>query len=147
MKLKRLITSAIIVIIIDQLTKILLTKKQYNIFGINLINYTENTGAAFSILEGYRWLFITVSSIAIIILLYYATTLGQEEKKLEIPLGILIGGMAGNLIDRILLGYVRDFIDLQIWAIFNLADTAVFMAIIILCVYLIRKSFRKTTYH
>jgi signal peptidase II len=146
MRLKRLWLITIIIVILDQLTKTILTNKSYSILGLEIINYTENTGAAFSILEGYRWLFIIVAIASLIVLFYYSRSIKENEKTLQIPMGLLVGGMIGNLIDRILLGYVRDFIDLKIWAVFNIADSAVFVAVIILSIYFIKEAFSKTTY-
>ncbi len=139
MRQKKLIAAAAITIIMDQITKIVLTNKKYPVLGFDIISYTENTGAAFSILPGQRLLLIAVASAALIVLLYYATKIREKEKKLQIPTGMLIGGIAGNLIDRILLGYVRDFINLEIWPTFNIADTAMFIAIILLIIHLFKK--------
>ncbi len=139
MKLKNILTSILMIVFLDQLTKILLTNKHYSIFGFPIISYTQNTGAAFSILQGQRWLFITVSIIALIILSYYTAKIREEHTSLHISIGILMGGMIGNLIDRIFLGYVRDFINLKIWPTFNVADSAMFIAIIFLIVYVIKR--------
>ena len=141
MKLRNISLAAFAVVFLDQLTKFILTNKQYSLLQMNIINYTENTGAAFSILEGYRWLFIGISSAALIILIYYTTRhIKGQQKALQISFGMLMGGMTGNLIDRIFLGYVRDFIDLKIWPVFNIADSAIFIAVIILVIQLIRKN-------
>ena len=96
------------------------------------IKGTVNYGAAFGILQGYKWLFIVVSLIAISVLIFY-------EKKLK-GIGfyggvLLFSGAIGNLIDRIFFGYVRDFIDLKIWPSFNLADSYNTIGIILLVIY------------
>ena len=98
---------------LDQVSKLALTDKKYGI-----INYQINYGAAFSILQGYRWLFII---IAIIVMIALAVYYKHAEKKL--PIILIMAGTAGNAIDRIFLGYVRDFIDLKMWPVFNLADS------------------------
>ena len=147
MRLKRLWLTTIVIIILDQLTKIILTNKSYSILGLGIINYTENTGAAFSILEGYQWLFITTAILALIVLFYYSRSIKENERTLQVLIGLMAGGMIGNLTDRIFLGYVRDFVDLKIWAVFNIADSAVFVAVIILSIYFIKEAFNKTTYH
>ena len=100
-------------IAIDQLSKIILKNKS-----LGIINYQVNYGAAFSILQGYRWLFIAVAVIVIIAIAFY-----YKKAESKLPLLLILAGTAGNLIDRVFLGYVRDFIDLKVWPIFNLADS------------------------
>ncbi|MFH1332578.1 MAG: signal peptidase II [archaeon] len=139
MKYKNVLIPAAIIIILDQITKLLFTNQKYTIMGFEIIKYTENTGAAFSILEGYRWLFIAVAAAAIALLAYFTTKIAEQEKGLLITTGILIGGMTGNLIDRIFLGYVRDFINLGFWPTFNIADTAMFIAIILLIIHFFKR--------
>jgi len=139
MKYKNVLIPTAIVIILDQITKLLFTNQKYTLWGFEIIKYTENTGAAFSILEGYRWLFIAVAAAAIILLTYFTTKIREREKSLLITTGMLIGGMTGNLIDRIFLGYVRDFIHFGFWPTFNVADTAMFIAIILIVIYFFKK--------
>ncbi len=98
----------LLLIILDQITKYF--------FG-NIHNY----GAAFSILQGYTIFLISFSFIALIICVYYF--LKEKDKKIKFALMFLISGITGNLIDRVYFGYVRDFIDLKIWPVFNLADS------------------------
>jgi len=98
----------IILILLDQITKYFLST-------------TINYGAAFGILQGYTTLLILISLVVLIICLYYYFT--YKEKNVKLALTFLISGIIGNLIDRIFLGYVRDFIDLRIWPVFNLADS------------------------
>ena len=94
----------ILLIILDQLAKYF--------FG-NVKNY----GAAFGILQGYTTFLIIISLIVISVCIYY-----YKNKNLRLSLSFILAGTMSNLIDRILLGYVRDFIDLRIWPVFNLAD-------------------------
>lgn len=114
---------------LDQITKLAFTEKEYGI-----INYQANYGAAFSILQGYKWLFIIIAAIVMIALaVYYRHT----EKKL--PIIMVMAGTAGNAIDRIFLGYVRDFIDLRVWPVFNIADSINLIGAILLAYYLVKK--------
>lgn len=80
MRLKKLWITIITVLIIDQATKIILTNKHYSLFGVTIINYTENTGAAFSILQGYLWLFIAVAIAALILLFYYSKKSSKKKR-------------------------------------------------------------------
>ena len=105
----KLILIAFIIIILDQLSK-LYAKHNWD--------YVINYGASFSILQGYRWLFIIVAILVIFLIFYY------NEKKYLLAFSFILGGTIGNLIDRVFLGYVIDFIDVKIIPIFNVADIA-----------------------
>lgn len=100
------------------------------------ITYVHNTGAAFSILTGNRYLFIIIAFIALN-LIYHFFIKGKELNNYEVVIyALLISGIIGNLVDRILYGYVMDFLSFTIFgysfAIFNLADTFIVIAIITL---------------
>ena len=123
-----------ILVSIDQLTKIL--SKNKNFF---IINYTENTGAAFSLFQGYTFFLILISMLVVFSTLYYFIKIKQPSKKLYISLILILSGTIGNLIDRISLGFVRDFIDLKIWPIFNLADLYNVVAFILILIYYFKK--------
>ena len=112
----------ILLIILDQLTKYF--------FG-NVKNY----GAAFGILQGYTTFLIIISLIVILVCIYY-----YKNKNLRLSLSFILAGTMSNLIDRILLGYVRDFIDLRIWPVFNLADCFNVIGVILLIYISLKKS-------
>ena len=118
---------------IDQLTKFLAVKylmpiKTHPIIeGVIHLPYHENRGAAFGILQNHRWVFLSVSTVMIIGLLIYLY-LGKCENMLyAVSVSMIIGGGIGNMIDRLALGYVVDFIDFRLinFAIFNGADSFV----------------------
>ena len=124
-------------IVIDQLTKWLAVKYLMPVssvpvikFGdVQVINFTyvENRGAAFGMLKNAPWVFNSISTIAIIVMLAYLF-LGHAESKLSgIALSMLVSGGIGNMIDRSTLHYVVDFIDFRIinFAVFNGADSFV----------------------
>lgn len=127
--------SAIIIggIGIDQLTKWLavkyLTKINTHplIEGVLHLTYVENRGAAFGMLADHRWIFITVSTVTIAALafLLYSARLGN--KLYSIAVAMIVSGGIGNMIDRLALGYVIDFIDFRLinFAVFNGADSLV----------------------
>jgi signal peptidase II len=125
--MKKFFLIAILIIILDQITKIIFTNKHFL-----FINYTTNTGAAFSLFQN-QIILLTIISFLVAIFLFF---LARKEKKLQIPLAFLFGGTIGNLIDRFFLGYVRDFIDLQIWPIFNIADSFNVIGVLII-IYLV----------
>ncbi|MCI6001855.1 MAG: signal peptidase II [Tenericutes bacterium] len=142
--MKKVYIFALISLIIDQIVKILVSN--YLILGqtIKIINnffyltYVQNKGAAFSILIGYRYILIIIAFI----FLYYLHKCIKKQKsfnKLEIiSYGLLFGGIIGNLIDRIIYGYVIDYFDFMIFnynfPIFNLADSFIVIGCIILVI-------------
>ena len=101
--------------------------------------YAQNRGAAFSILQNQRWLFITVTIIAVIFIIYFLIKHPKEEMILKISLSLILAGAVGNLIDRIGYGYVIDFLDFRLinFAVFNVADSAVVIGSILLGYYLL----------
>ena len=106
-----------------------------NIFNLT---YVENRGAAFGMLQNNQTIFIIVAAIASCYGLYYLHT-----KKLnnwgKIGILLIIAGAIGNLIDRVTLGFVVDYLDFHmIWSyVFNLADCFVVVGTILLCIYII----------
>lgn len=135
---------SIITLAIDQLTKVLVQTFDVNksiIKNIFAITYYENTGAAWSILEGKQTLLIVLSIIMMVII--YSMMFSFKETKLtNLAFGILFGGIIGNFIDRIIFGYVRDFINIDIFGyqypVFNIADMAIVVGAILLVVITIK---------
>jgi len=121
---------------IDQLSKILATQflVPANVITLPLgaaLRYTENTGAAFSLLSGARWFFIVVALIVLSALWLNRRQFDNSAWQ-HWGLILLMGGTLGNLLDRILFGVVRDFIDLGWWPVFNIADSALVVGAIII---------------
>lgn len=123
---------SILCILIDQITKLIVTTNINLNNSITIINnffsltYVKNYGAAWSILSGNRLLLIIIALISLF-LIYHFFIKNKELKTLEIiTYGLLIGGIIGNLIDRIIFGYVIDFFDFLIFnynfPVFNFAD-------------------------
>jgi len=102
----------------------------------------HNYGAAFSFLSDaggwQRWLFTVLASVVTMVLIVWLLRLPKEERVTGAALGLIIGGAVGNLIDRINLGYVVDFIDVYYktshWPAFNLADSAITGGVILLLI-------------
>lgn len=118
------------VIVSDQLTKfIVISKMAFGssksvVKGLLDISYITNSGAAFGLLRGWNPLFIIVTFIAIVfIFLYYRHF--KEDLWMKVALGFLLGGAIGNLIDRIRINQVIDFINFRWWPSFNVADISV----------------------
>ena len=131
-----------IVIALDQLSKHTLGtwikpgQVRHVIPGLTLV-YERNTGVAFSFLAGTGALVYLVTGVALIALVAFLL-LRPRRKLLWLPTGMLVGGAIGNLIDRVALGSVIDFIKLPHWPAFNIADTCITFGVIILVVVIER---------
>ncbi len=118
---------------LDQLSKILAVKLLAPIGSVPLwsgvlhLTYVENKGAAFGMLADHRWVFMSISSVAIIAIALYLYSGRNTSKLYTSALMLIISGGIGNMIDRIALGYVVDFIDFALidFAVFNIADSLV----------------------
>lgn len=131
---------AALVVIADQITKAIVRAEIERfdqvdlVLGIKLI-HTRNTGVAFSMLSGGGPLVVIVAVVALTALLaFFATHL--KTRLIWLPTGMLLGGAAGNLIDRIRIGAVTDFVKIPHWPAFNVADIAVTFGVIALVIVL-----------
>ncbi|MAG77857.1 signal peptidase II [archaeon] len=127
--MKKLIIFSLILVFVDQLSKFFFTDKKYLIgnFGIN---YLENTGAAFGLFKGMNIVLIVVSVLVLIFLIYY-----YKKIKWKLPFILIFAGTLGNLIDRLFFGYVRDFVMIWIWPVFNVADVCSTIGVLLLAYY------------
>ena len=140
-----MITSFIVAAVIvglDQLTKFLIygTPARSIIGNLLWFESTLNTGVAFSMFEGMQILFVIVAAIASVLFVYLIISKKWLTSKLEkISVALVLAGTIGNLIDRIVFNGVRDFIYLKFinFAIFNVADMAITIGAILLCVAII----------
>ena len=135
------------IVAIDQLTKAWIVAELADRAKIQIVGdvvrlvYTENSGALFGLLQNQAFLFALVSvGVAAIIAVAHAR--GGRSPYLTITLGLLLGGWAGNFIDRVRLGYVIDFVDLGIgtlrfWA-FNVADACITGSLLLLILLALR---------
>ncbi len=101
--------------------------------------YVQNKGMAFGLLAEHRWVFMILSTIAIVGLLFYMVVYRPQNRWVQVSLSMIIGGGIGNMIDRIVLGYVVDFIDFTLinFAVFNVADSFVCIGAGMIVVYLL----------
>lgn len=88
------------------------------------LTFVKNYGAIWGILAGQRGIFILAGIIILVAVSYYQRRLAQDKNQqfLQIALGLIAGGVGGNLYDRIFYGAVIDFFDFRVWPVFNLAD-------------------------
>ncbi len=138
---------ALLVVGLDQASKYLVVQNLKPVVDVPLIDgilhlhYVENAGAAFGILQNAKWLFVTISVLACLAIIGYQVI---KRPKLHwvanLSLGLILGGAIGNnLIDRLRLGYIIDFIYVKAinFAIFNVADMGVTIGAVLLCVYVL----------
>ncbi len=106
----------------------------------NILHMTlvHNTGIAFGLFRNQGVVFIIIPVIAVILLIYniyYYRQSGEDLSPLYIvAFSLILGGAIGNLLDRILFGYVIDFIDFRVWPVFNVADSAITIGAILIAV-------------
>lgn len=119
------------VILLDQFSKLYIQEAMTLgmscpvLAGVLHITYILNPGAAFGILENQRIFFIVVAVAMIAFLIYFYPRLASYHMVFRIGTALLTGGAVGNLIDRMRIGAVVDFIDFRVWPIFNIADIAI----------------------
>jgi signal peptidase II len=135
-------------VVVDQVSKILVIKYLKDIVSVELIpgifrfTYVENRGAAFGMLSDNRWVFMIISTLAIGALIVYLWKFRPDSRLACLALSMIAGGGIGNMIDRVALGYVVDFIDfcafpnLWMW-VFNIADAFVCVGAGLLILWLI----------
>jgi len=137
----RLLLVSLFILLADQITKYVFNGASYSLWGdVVWIDYTTNTGASFGMFKGYGTLFIILAVVVGLILLYLICTDGFSSSMLfKFGLVIMMGGIIGNLMDRVLFGYVRDFIYLKSidFAVFNIADMAICIGTVILVIFML----------
>lgn len=121
---KKLYIIAFLIFVIDRIFKVIFSEYSFSIF-----SYDLNTGAAFGILKNWNFFLILFGLFVIFLILYY-----RNDKKLEIGMGFLLGGVVSNVFDRILYNGVVDYIHL-FNSIFNLADVSNIIGGVILAYY------------
>lgn len=152
-KKKHISCSIMIILIVafDQITKYIVSKNLKDGTVINFIpkfiqfRYAENTGMAFSMFSGARWIFIILTLGVCIGALGYMFSNKCKNLWAYWSLGVVVAGGIGNLIDRIRFGFVIDFIEPVFvnFAVFNIADCAVTCGAVVLVIYLVFDAFKK----
>ena len=138
---------AAIVIVFDLVSKLAVLANLKSVGSISVIKgvlnftYVENRGAAFGMLSDSRWVFLLGSVLIVAFIVFLILKMGNQNKLFDVTLGLILGGGIGNMIDRVRLGYVVDFIDFcafPFWKwVFNVADSAVVIGCILLAVVII----------
>lgn len=139
-RLRGFLSVAVLVVVVDQATKALV--RDHLPFdrpwpaGWTLIRLArvENTGAAFGILQGAGGFLVVASLVAVSAITFFLLTLPAQSRLYTIALSLILGGAVGNLIDRVRVGSVTDFIDPTHYPAFNLADSAIVIGVCTLLV-------------
>ena len=137
---------ALIVVLLDQSTKFLIRGNFQLNESVPIINnifhltYITNTGSAFGLFKSLNWFFM-LFSIAVIVTIYYylRNNIKENEKLIQFAVGLLLGGTIGNLADRLFYSAVTDFLDFRIWPVFNIADSAITISVVLLIILLWKK--------
>jgi signal peptidase II len=126
----------------DQLTKSVVSghlalDEGIHVVGPFSIHHVQNSGIAFGLFSSATGAVIALTSVAVAWMLVFFARSGSRHPILPAALGLLIGGSLSNLVDRIRLGHVTDFIDFRYWPAFNLADSCIVVGVAILLVALV----------
>ncbi|MBA7511417.1 Lipoprotein signal peptidase [subsurface metagenome] len=139
----------LILLSVDQFSKYIIRQKMSLAESIPIIKsvfhitYVENRGIAFGLFPQGSSLFIVISLIIILGIIFFERKKVIKSLKERFCLGLILGGALGNLIDRLRFGFVIDFLDFRIWPVFNLADSGVCIGGILMVFFLLRKRPRK----
>jgi signal peptidase II len=129
-------------VVADQLTKRVVAGElelgdAVQILGPFSIHHVRNTGIAFGLFANSTTAVVALTTLAIVGMFWFFARSGRRHPLLPVALGLLLGGSVSNLVDRIRLGYVTDFIDFDYWPAFNLADTFIVAGVTLLFVSLV----------
>ena len=134
---------AVAVVVTDQVTKAIarssmaLNDPVPVIDGFFWLTRVHNTGAAFGILRGQQWLLITVAGLVLAVIAWTVVNIEFGSPLARTGLALVFGGALGNLIDRVALGGVTDFFDLGWFPVFNVADIALDIGVVLIVLWLL----------
>ena len=126
----------------DQLTKAIVSSQlglneSVHVVGPFSIRHVQNSGIAFGLFSSATPIVIVLTGLAVAWMLAFFARSGARHPLLPVSLGLVIGGSLSNLIDRVRLGHVTDFLDLRFWPAFNLADSFIVVGVAILLAALV----------
>ncbi len=145
MRTALVLATALVVLVLDQVSKVLV--RQYLIDNGNLpiplfgglvqFSYVENRGSAFGLFQNQTLFFTIVGVVVVGGILIGQRFVPAHRTALAACLGMQVGGAAGNLLDRMRFGHVFDFVDFKWWPVFNVADSAIVVGVLILAYHLL----------
>lgn len=144
---RKIFIIAVVSLFFDQITKILigiffnLNERVVLLKNFFAIHFIENYGAAWSIFNNRMEFLIAISLLALFVIYRFMYNF-KHNKRNNIAFGLILGGIVGNLIDRVFLGYVRDFLSFKIFSyhypVFNLADTFIVLGVFLLIIAILK---------
>ena len=125
----------------DQLTKWIVSSRlslgsEVEVFGPLSLHHVRNSGIAFGLFAGATAFVTLLTAFAVAWMLVFFARSGARHPVLPVALGLLMGGSLSNLVDRLRIGHVTDFLDVALWPAFNLADTFIVVGVGVLIVAL-----------
>ena len=96
------------------------------------LTYVQNTGAAFGLFRGHPGVFLLLSVVVAAWIVLELVRRRPHARSTEVGLALILGGAIGNVVDRLRFGYVIDFLDVRVWPVFNLADSAITIGVALL---------------
>jgi len=132
-----LLVVAAAAILADQVTKQVVGRtlalgESVDIVGPFSIHHVENSGIAFGLFASRTTFVIAITAVAVGWMLWFFARSGRRHPVLPVALGLILGGSIANLVDRVRLGHVTDFLDFVAWPAFNLADTFIVVGVALL---------------
>ena len=129
-------------VVADQVTKHIVSSQlalddQVKVIGPLSIHHVQNSGIAFGLFSSATAVVIVLTGLAVGWMLVFFARSGARHPVLPVALGLVIGGSVSNLVDRVRLGHVTDFLDLKWWPAFNLADSFIVVGVAILLAALV----------
>ena len=140
-----LVLIASLVVIIDRFAKAIVFNNLFEGQSIGIIprifhlTLVLNTGAAFGLFKNKNEFFIAASLVVIVLIFAYVWFDKEKDLISLSALGMVLGGAIGNLIDRIMFGYIVDFLDFRVWPVFNIADSSITIGAVLLILRLLFK--------
>lgn len=133
-----------VVLLLDQIIKKIIELSMNVNSSISIIDgffnitYVQNTGAAFSMFQNSRLFLVIIALLSLLLIIYMVTHDKNKTNLNKLSYGLLIGGIIGNLVDRVFLGYVIDYLDFNIFGysfpVFNLADIGIVVGIFLMVI-------------
>lgn len=146
-----LVGLALVVIVIDQLTKAyVVAHLDYHRSWVPIraieplfrFTHVHNTGAAFGLFQQGGSVFLIIAAVVSVIIVFYYQQVPAGAWLVRIALSMQLGGALGNVVDRVRLGYVVDFFDVSIWPVFNVADSCIVIGVVLLALEMLREEWR-----
>jgi signal peptidase II len=146
-----LVVVVLVVFAADRLTK--LAVQRYMPVGTSrplidnlvFLTHTQNTGAAFSFGHGLSGLFLLFALVVGVVIVVVYTRVPRDQLLMRIALGMVLGGALGNAFDRLVFQSVTDFIDVRWWPVFNVADSCIVVATLVLVLVMSRRQVAAVT--